>query len=386
MSKITQSTSERKSGDRIDSLKPAAHPEGVGDRLARERLNKYIFGSRQAPKPDPEAERLMLLNLAESDITERQAIKQLRFVPLSRQQTKRLTGKRVYSCAIPYYAEGALVLPVMDSGKPFVRVRFLETHEVNGMTGKRTPVGYRYWQPKGTSVHVYVPPIAMFKSWHRVRVDKDPVAYTEGEKKAIVLCLHGVHAMGLGGVNSYSDRKHGEALLREIRDFTPKDRRIELVMDSDAATNFKVQKAEFDFAKALVDEGANVFYIRLPKLDHAKKTGIDDFLLARTIEDYWNLPRYPYKQDELLRELFDAHKFIHNPVCYFEVATGVARSDKHFDQLLANRLTFAPKGKGMEEVPYSKLFKKSAARPDYERLDFVPGQGARLGGRGSTIL
>lgn len=55
----------------------------------------------------------------------------------------------------------------------------------------------RYWQPKDSLPHLYLPPIV---DWRNVAKDvATTFIVTEGEKKAAAACQHGLITVGIGG-------------------------------------------------------------------------------------------------------------------------------------------------------------------------------------------
>lgn len=176
---------------------------------------------------------------------------------------------------IPYYQPDGALLHV--KGKPFARVRWLDTPQASGFHGRvKAP---RYGQPKNTGIQVYFPPL---HNWSEILADPSkPIIVTEGEAKAITACLSGYMCFALGGVYNFAE---GGQLVPVLAQAQWLKRPVALIYDSDAATNPDVLAAE----ARLVDElgtqrRASVRIVRLPD-DGGDKVGLDDFLHAHGAE------------------------------------------------------------------------------------------------------
>lgn len=77
--------------------------------------------------------------------------------------------------------------------------------------------------------------------------------------------------------------KNGE-LLPALRAVDWQGRTAIIIYDSDAATNAQVQAAEIKLAHELLKRGAHVLRLRLPALAGVKKTGIDDYIVAKGMD------------------------------------------------------------------------------------------------------
>lgn len=170
---------------------------------------------------------------------------------------------------IPYYAPDGSILQV--NGRPFARVRWLDTAKVSSFNGRiKAP---RYGQPKGTGIQVYFPPLV---DWAAVLNDPAiPIMTTEGEAKGITACLNGYRCFALGGVYNFANNGQLVPVLESAQWLK---RPVAIIYDSDAATNPDVLAAE----ARLVDElgtqrRAAVRIVRLPD-DGGNKVGLDDFL------------------------------------------------------------------------------------------------------------
>lgn len=167
----------------------------------------------------------------------------------------------------------------------FCRVRYFGKEDSKQSFKKKKNI--RYGQPKDSGVHPYYPIVREF-SWDEVANDPSiPILITEGEKKALAGCLAGMPTLGLGGVFNFS---HDGELLPEMEWIEWKGRTVYLCYDSDAADNIQIQVAEGRLATELgTKRHANVFLVRLPELPGGAKMGIDDFLVAKGREEFFDL-------------------------------------------------------------------------------------------------
>jgi hypothetical protein len=85
---------------------------------------------------------------------------------------------------------------------------------------------HRYTQPKGTGVHVYVPPAARAT----LQDTANPLGLVEGEKKALKACQEGVMCLAIGGLWNWLDAGR---LTPELKDIPWKGRHVTLYPDSD---------------------------------------------------------------------------------------------------------------------------------------------------------
>lgn len=136
----------------------------------------------------------------------------------------------------------------------------------------------KYWQPKGSSPHAYIPPLV---DW--LAVAKDParlLVVTEGEKKAAAACQAGLPCLGFGGVwNWTSTLDTGDPLtIPTLDELDWVNRPVEICPDSDAwgEKGLNILKGFFALAKELQERKADVRFVILPDL-HGRKAGLDDW-------------------------------------------------------------------------------------------------------------
>lgn len=169
--------------------------------------------------------------------------------------------------------------------EPFARVRYTRMPIL--VNSKKKP--RRYDQPRESGVHAYFPPNM---DWAAVINGKDPICFTEGEKKSLLACKHGFPVIGLGGVYNFMDRASFLPILDEIDWY---GRTVYIVYDSDYRTNPDVRVAADRLASELsLKRGAEVRLVRLPDgpLDakgEPSKLGLDDFIVAHGPEAFERL-------------------------------------------------------------------------------------------------
>jgi hypothetical protein len=176
---------------------------------------------------------------------------------------------------LPYHAaDRTLMRYGPGAGKPFVRVRYLETPKARNGFIRAKP--QRYEQPARSGTRAYFPPVV---DWLRLLGStKEPFIITEGEAKALCACLAGFPSLALGGVFNFMK---GDELLPELAEIDWQRREVYIVFDSDAEDNPNILAAE----ARLVDElqrkrSARCYLVRIPGQEDGTKVGLDDFLKA----------------------------------------------------------------------------------------------------------
>ena len=141
----------------------------------------------------------------------------------------------------------------------------------------------RYFQPKGSSPHLYFPP-GFDHSADNIRI-------TEGEKKALKGTQDGLNVLGLGGIWNFAV-KNAEGMPHLIEEFSLVEwegKKVELIPDSDFFQNECIKRAVFRLGKLLEAQGAivNIACFYYP---NAKKIGLDDFLVKNGSRAFFDLP------------------------------------------------------------------------------------------------
>lgn len=263
----------------------------------------------------PQVREAMLAKLRGSLLTPKHA-KTLRLEPC----TEDLAAK--YGVDPPW--AGFLIPYFTPQGKPipdFYRYRFWpESKPSRGFAALAPPSDLRYVQPKGTELHVYMPPLLDGISWADVMEHPEiPVFITEGELKSACVCANTSFAMlGLGGVFSWMSKRQQQSLIPALAAFKWAGRKVYIVFDSDRARKPLVQLAASRLAIELTERGAELFDVLLPPPpDKDSKQGVDDLLFnegpsaLETLLDTKDAT-VPVKHSLELHKLNDEVAFVHS--------------------------------------------------------------------------
>lgn len=249
-------------------------------------------------------------------------------------------------------------------------------------TVKKLP---KYLQTPGS------PPAAYFPTsydWPAVFAENDPLVITEGELKAACACKFDVATIGLGGVSSWRSKKLGWGLLPELKEIPWGLRRVTIVYDSDAAINPEVARAATGLARTLRQLGAIVSIMYLPDISAEGKTGLDDFLVARSAEALRALVNKAASDDLSLRlhEFNSTYAMILNPGFILNTETEVKYDPGKWRTSIvsnewADEETTNAKGESvLKKARVGDKWVEWPARRQYEGLTYEPGQGRVIGG------
>lgn len=186
-----------------------------------------------------------------------------------RKETRGKFGVPAYS--LPYF-------DLAGNAIDFRRLRFLA--DVRDPKGKLR----RYWQPPKTSPQIYFPP---YIDWRAAALNTGVrLVITEGEKKSAAgTKALGVPVAGLGGIWNFMSKKLGLDLLPALANFALDSRQIFIAFDGGIDDNPDGAMAQSRFGAVLAEREADVYLVRLPN-----GTKLDDFLLRKSADDFWNLP------------------------------------------------------------------------------------------------
>lgn len=182
---------------------------------------------------------------------------------------------------IPYFAPNGKPLRPQKTWPDFYRLRYLGETSVKGFAEAAGEKPSRYTQPRNTGVCAYFPRLA---DWAAIAADpSEPLLITEGELKAAKATAEGFPTIGLGGVYSFRASRQGLFFLPELEAFDWVRRKVNIVYDSDYATNSMICYAINSLADELQERGALVYVATLENVyaDENRKTGLDDFLVER---------------------------------------------------------------------------------------------------------
>ncbi|WAC07848.1 MAG: DUF3854 domain-containing protein [Thermodesulfobacteriota bacterium] len=127
--------------------------------------------------------------------------------------------------------------------------------------------GPKYRQPKASGNRLYI-----VEETRAVLGDPSiPIYFTEGEKKTLKACQEGLYCVGLSGLWNWSNGN--KELIPDFDLIAFKDREVFIVPDNDWQDLNKhgypknLERAVKEFAYKLMEKGARVFIIQLPKED-----------------------------------------------------------------------------------------------------------------------
>ena len=314
----------------------------------------------------------MLKDLKRSGLTETDA-KKLGCKLLSQKQTQKLTGNFATAYQIPYH--GIDGKPV----KEFWRVRYLE--EIKGKFGATLSKPMRYTGPKNKLPRLYFP--KNFGNWKAVAKDPEElIVFTEGEKKAAKLCKHGIPCISVPGVWAWKSKKKNVRLIKDFQLIDWTDRAVAMAFDNDMLTNPKVIGALNALAGELVKLGAHVVIIHLPE---GELKGVDDFVVARGIDAFLELPETPFANSQALWEFNERCAFIGTLNFIYDLET--RRNYDSQNKLMlqfANAIHYVPKadGEGVKPVKTALEWLAWEHRRQYATLEYYPGEPIILEERG----
>lgn len=192
---------------------------------------------------------------------------------------------------IPYYELNGDPMRYGDDDE-FGRLRYLGAIEIDPYTGKK---GQRYYQPAKSGCRAYFPKVEGF-DWTELAADpEEPLAITEGEKKALCACVNGLATIGLGGVYNFM---RDDRFLSELEQIVWDGRNVFIVFDSDARTNVEIQRAEARLVQELRKRGATLYIVRIPA-EGDKKVGLDDYIVKHGMKRFASLVDSTRKLDDM---------------------------------------------------------------------------------------
>jgi hypothetical protein len=246
--------------------------------------------------------------VAESGLTAKDA-ELSKFTPLIAEEVRsKLKGLTLHPAA-------GFTLPYFDvNGKrtDFYRFRYLEQPPRNGFAALTVQKPWRYIQPAAVQPQVYFPKAIDWKSFFELPAADYWLLITEGEMKTACAAKHGLPCLGLGGVWTFKSKRN--LLLPQLAELPFAERSVYTVYDSDACTNPDVLAALNAFAKELLLLGAKVFPMILPALGKNKKTGLDDFIVAKGADKFEELRRNaePWEASRALHEMNEHVVMLHD--------------------------------------------------------------------------
>jgi hypothetical protein len=271
------------------------------------------------------------------------------------------------------------VIPYLDpKGKRtrMWRYRYLETIWLRTKHGVRL---LRYSQPQNTAPEAYMPDL---------KPNPPFLIITEGELKAACACKAGLPTIGLGGVYNFRSDRFNFRLLPALATRNWTDVKVYIIYDSEAHRNWQVCAAENALAAELLALGAAIYIVRLPNLEPGKKTGLDDYLVAKGktgAEELLTLleKTKPWDRSRELHALNEEVVYVEDPSVVVNVHDGQVMKCKTFAQeRYADRIWYDEVTRQVDKKEITRLEKKSAAaewmrwpfRARVHEMTYAPGQ------------
>lgn len=260
---------------------------------------------------------------------------------------------------------------------PFRRLRHLGPSIP--LDAKNKPI--RYSQAPGSGVCAYFPTLV---DWPAIIKDTDrAILITEGELKAAKACERGFACIGLGGVSNFVNSGMGVGFLPELEHIDWVRRRVFIVYDNDGLPKEEVMQAINRLAAELVERGALPYSVVLPLLPGAKKTGLDDYLVAFPEQRHLGTLLYGAESITIAQPLWAmnaTHVLISNPGLVVERSTGRLIDPMKFATLIkanaqvAEQKVQADGSISMKKVPLAKHWLSWPLRAELNNLTYKPGQ------------
>jgi Domain of unknown function (DUF3854)/Family of unknown function (DUF5906) len=214
--------------------------------------------------------------------------------------------------------------------------------------------------------------------WDQVLTDPKATIYiVESEKTACLLAKHGFAAVAIGGVNSVTAHKAGfHTLVPDLIKIATPSRPIVVAFDSDKNAKPSVLAAEGSLLLKLADRGAVALKVNIPApLDGRTKNGPNNFIVERGIAAFSELK--PERPGNLVKIYSLASMY-----GYLEAQDRIVRledchlfPEEHFHRHEAARRFYLDLANGgRKELQASRVFVKSAQRPNFSKLFYAPGE------------
>lgn len=293
--------------------------------------------------------------------------KTLNYTLLTADASEQLGHQRIPAFKIPYFDEHRKQLK-------FYRIRYLESTK-KGFAKQTVQKDQRYDQPAGITTELYLPTVWKRK-WTEEFAKDTALFITEGELKAACACIMGFPTAALGGVWNFCSRKKGVGLLPIFKEMHPVGRQIFIVFDSDAATNPQVAQAENALCKELLALRFEPHIVRLPSVE-GKKTGLDDYLLARGAEEFKELVEAaePFKLGVELHRLNEEVVYVENPSIVLRHVDGYKMGVNTFkNEVYANRTFLDTALEKPKKVKTAEEWIKWEGRAVVNKFVYEPGQ------------
>jgi hypothetical protein len=152
----------------------------------------------------------------------------------------------------------------------------------------------RYYQRGGTPPRLYLPARARAA----LADPAVPLLITEGEKKALKANQEGLACIAVGGLWNW---QIGGRPLADLDRIDWYEREAVIAPDSDVWTRPDLLQPVFALGKELEGRGAKVAVLKLPSGAVGAKVGLDDFLVANSLDAFTASPRLTLKHPAFTR-------------------------------------------------------------------------------------
>jgi hypothetical protein len=253
----------KKPPDSITQLKEGIRPIAIGDQFTTDSSAAWI-----------------LSDLPKSGITAATAKEACLSYTSSRDRIGHLLNRRTH---LP--SGSCLLIPYFEVGGAQADYCRLKPENPRQQFRDGEPRAVKYHAPSGQPSRLYIAPGAVAGLSDATA----PMIITEGEKKCLALNQHGYLSVAVAGVWNLLKKKSGVERGRTFQDYEwlwphgipLRDRKITLLLDSDARTNRNLSLALKYICQHLESHGGVVLVANLPDEAGSNKVGADDYLVAQ---------------------------------------------------------------------------------------------------------
>jgi Family of unknown function (DUF5906)/Domain of unknown function (DUF3854) len=226
-------------------------------------------------------------------------------------------------------------LSVAPKWPQYLRVRKL--HEIGAVLTENQKK-YKYLSSKGSGCAAYFPPNA---DWPSIIQDvSKTIIITEGELKAAKTTREGYPTIGLGGVNSYSNRALGSTFLKELDYINWVKRNVPIMFDSDIINNDNIVAALNKLADELIARGAIVFTVIIPMGPDGKKQGLDDWFVNNPNTDFTSSLlklKQPIGNTKTMFDFNEQYLYVNEAALIVKTQTGARMKVQSFKESTMNQ-------------------------------------------------
>lgn len=261
----------------------------------------------------------------------------------------------------------------------FFRVRYLAKGQ--DFASLATDDTQRYAQPPRTGVCAYFPTLI---DWSIVATDtREDIFVTEGELKAAAGCVSGFNTLGLGGVWNFRMAQEGHFFLPALEEIKWARRNVYIVFDSDYVEKPAVCAAINRLGEELQERGALVNVIMLPEVLADAKTGLDDYFMHNTPEDFETLAdtSQPITLSRALWRMNNEILYVEDPGLVVVNETGQKMSASQFKEHSrwagdnTAEMSIGKEGNVViKKVPAAPIWIRWPMRKAAKRVTYSPGQ------------